>query len=252
MCPGGEQLLETKECPSKTCPAGFQGNITVPTGQDCPEVRSCPGETSALASVQCPTKDCPGGAVVKTAEQCPATRSCPDGAVVLATAQCGAKACPGGAIIKANEECPKAVACPGGSIVFAPQSCPTKLCPGEAIVRTGAQCPSVKACADKRVVLVDQDCASQPACWTCKFYPLTSDTIPHWAALLGALALIGGAVAGAAKLGRLRVLRRTQKLFSMNGSIDTAAPPGPDDPLVPDGPSIRLRSYFGPEDLQDG
>jgi hypothetical protein len=229
-CPGGETVLQTEQCRSISC----AGGAVVRVGQECPPTKVCPGGETILQTQECRTIDCGNGVVVNEGQKCPDRTICPGGETVVAPQQCPTNT-------------PTAIVCPSGETVYAPQVCRTKLCPGGVIVHVEQQCPATKPCPNGTVVLAGQQC-QQPACWTCKFYPMTSDSIPYWAALVAAIAMITGAAVGGTKLYRSRLIKRTQKLLAVNGSLDTSQSKASDDELALDGPPIRLRGYLGPEE----
>jgi hypothetical protein len=213
-----------------------------------------------LETQACQTRDCPGNAVVPVSRQCPPTKVCPDQEVVLATQDCGTQLCPGNAVIPASEQCPSTQVCPDNSVILASEVCQSRKCPDGRVIPAGQQCarperePTIapppqatKKCPGGEVIAVDQQC---PTCLSCRFFPLTGDTAPYWAALATLVAIMGGGSAAAAKgyrqYQRARLVAKTAELLSISSSLDPSEGEFQSSGLTVDGPSVRLRAYLNP------
>lgn len=133
-------------------------------------------------------------------------------------------------MVRADEQCPTPVTCSDGKRVYAPQTCDAEPCPDGSIAKAG------------------EKCGQPPPCWTCKFFPMTSETLPNWVALIALIAALGGGGVIAARIHHSRLVAKTKSLLALRGAVGTLDTSLSDHELEPDGPAIGLRAYFGPEE----
>ena len=160
------------------------------------------------------------------------------------TDACTTKACPDGTIVQLDQACPTPSAGDAAEVV-APQPA-TQLCPGGKRILQTQTCQT-KECDNGNIVNVAEACPTT-GCISCKFFPLTTDSAPYWGALLAFVAVVAGGGAGAKKLYRSRLIKRTRGLLAVSGSLEAALGAVNERELEPDGPSIGLHAYLGPED----
>jgi len=80
---------------------------------------------------------------------------------------------------------------------------------------------------------------------------MDGETAPNWAAVVVLVALLGGAVPAAKwykKILHERLIAKTAKLLSLHSDLDPTEGTYLSNGLKVDGPSIRLRAYFDPEE----
>jgi len=77
---------------------------------------------------------------------------------------------------------------------------------------------------------------------------MTSQTLPYWAALTALIAALGGGAVAGARIHHARLVEKTKSLLALSGKVDTAHMGVSEHELEPNGPPIRLRAYFPPEE----